>query len=116
MENRAQFLVATFPNQTGFGLEKDTEWNVAEVNIWESAKKTQSSFLNVDGVVSKVRYLQWGLSYLMEFLGGYRYLLQSPVYIQIRHVLLQFKDSFDLNYNCILYRNHSVINYGIGHG
>ena len=29
--NRTQFLGVTFPNQTGFGLEKGTEWNVAAV-------------------------------------------------------------------------------------
>ena len=29
LENPTHFWGLPFPNQTGFGLEKDTEWNVA---------------------------------------------------------------------------------------
>ena len=33
------FLGVTFPNQTRFGLEKDTEWNVAalQMDAWQKS-------------------------------------------------------------------------------
>ena len=51
-QSEYEFLGVTFPNQTGFGLEKDTEWNLAAVKgyvyIWIYISILASTFMSTD--------------------------------------------------------------------